>query len=826
MENIVEIYEKNGFRVAKTAGAECYGSCPVCGGKDRFILWPHENNGAGRFHCRGCKITGGPARLVYIIRNRDTYAALLDDPQASDTSTPKHSASTRKKRIDLPQPPITYQPYLDFAETSANRIGDPMAEIVLAQRGITVETARKYGLGFSDGSSWYVPDGKEKKSCFPSGIVIPNKRCGTLRSMKVRRLNTENGKYMTPFGCPQMPFIIQENDNGNTPLLIVESELDAVLLAQECGRFFNYIALGSATNAPDTDVAEMVSKAGKVFFCPDYDENGMAAFRTWKQHFPRIELALLPKGKDPTEAKQLGVDLKAWALGIRGIGPKQPPVTRELNIAFDTVATEEELTACVQRMVDSADGARVSMAFCHDPRTDRCALSDGKTAVVGSRALFPPVISAFAKQCRIITHDPCAFRLGWGDTSTMTPLASTRFMQMALTNEDMSVFELASRYFGHCGGSSSLTSTDEMPADKALAYDAYTISQLFDLLLPKVTGKKGAWNFYVLLRDAQEAVTQMMRFGLAFDWEKLGTKESEIDAYAQYAADDRRVHATINPCHAITGRMTSSNPCLHSIPNNIKHLVVPQEGYVFVDADFKQSELRLAAELSKDEKLRSLLVKGKDCHTATAARIFEKVPSKITSKEREIGKAANFGFLYGQDGKGLYYKLVKDGTYHEDDPDAREHYILCERAKQQFEVQFPALSKWIQAQKGRCRTRCYMDYPHGGVCTAIGRVIPLIPLDWLWENKVGNYIIQGTGAELMLATLGRLPASLRELGGRILLSVYDEILLEVPEENAAAAVKATEEVINQAFTMLFPDADTSNLADINIGKTWSEAKGK
>ncbi len=824
MESIIEIYEKNGFKAQRKSTVECCGSCPICGGNDRFIL---RNDDKGeRFFCRKCGIIGGAMKLARIIKDSAAYSPAQGGVQASETTTPKHSASIRKKRIALPQPPITYQPYLDFAETFANSIGHPMAEKILERRGITVETARKYGLGFSDGSTWYVPAGKEKKNCFPAGIVISNKRCGTLRSMKVRRLNTENGKYMTPFGCPQMPFIIQENDNGNTPLFIVESELDAVLMAQECGRFFNYIALGSATNAPDTDVADMISRAGKVFFCADYDEEGMVAFRTWKQHFPRIELAVLPKGKDPTEAKQLGVDLKAWALGIRGIGPKQAPVTRELSLSYDTVATEEGLAACVQRMVDSADGAKVNMAFCHDPRTDRCSLSDGKTAVVGSRALFPPVISAFGRQCRIITHDPCAFRLGWGDTSTMTPLEGTRFMQMALTGEDKSVFELSNRYFGHCGGSPSLTSITEMPPDKSLAYDAYAISQLFDLLLPKLTDNRGSRNFYVLLRDAQEAVTQMMRFGLSFNWDKLGTEENELDAYARYAAEDSRVHATINPCHAITGRMTSSNPCLHSIPNIIKHLVIPQEGYVFVDADFKQSELRLAAELSKDEILRSLLVKGKDCHAATAARIFEKVPSKITSDEREIGKAANFGFLYGQDGKGLYYKLVKDDIYHEDDPDAREHYIMCERAKQQFAEQFPALTKWLKAQKDRCRKRCYMDYPHGGVRTAIGRVIPLIPLDWLWENKVGNYIVQGTGAELMLATLGRLPALLRELGGRILLSVYDEILLEVPEENAEAAVKATEEAIRQAFSVLFPDADTSNLADIHIGRTWAEAKGK
>ncbi len=206
MESIVELYEKNGFKVAKTAGTECYGPCPVCGGKDRFIMW-NDDNGE-RFWCRKCGIAGGAMKLVRILKNRDAYAAMQGDAQAPNTATPKHAVSSRKKRLDPPPSPITYQPYLDFAEKFAGRIGHTIAEKMLEKRGLTVDTARKYGLGFSDGDTWYVPSGREKPNRFPAGIVIPNRRSGTLRSLKVRCL-CGDVKYMTMSGCPQMPFIIK-----------------------------------------------------------------------------------------------------------------------------------------------------------------------------------------------------------------------------------------------------------------------------------------------------------------------------------------------------------------------------------------------------------------------------------------------------------------------------------------------------------------------------------------------------------------------------------------------------------------------------------------
>ncbi len=333
----------------------------------------------------------------------------------------------------------------------------------------------------------------------------------------------------------------------------------------------------------------------------------------------------------------------------------------------------------------------------------------------------------------------------------------------------------------------------------------------------------GQRNAYTLLRGSQESVAQMTRYGMAFDWEKLKDFPKIHSMYARYRAEDGRVHPDINLCGSKTWRITSSGPCLHSIPNEVKGLVVPQAGYVFVDADFKQSELRLAAELSKDDSLRTCLAEGRDCHAETAARLFGKDISEVTSKERSFGKAANFGFLYGQDGVGLHKKLVKDGIFKEDSSD--NDLKLCCIAKTQFDERYPALTKWIERQKGRCFSS-FSNYPASGVRTALGRRIPLLPLEWQWENKVANYIIQGTGAELMLAVLCKLPDLLRGTGGRILLSVYDEILLEVPEENAVAAVTATETAISRAFTMMFPGADTRRLADINTGRNWAEAKGK
>ena len=162
----------------------------------------------------------------------------------------------------------------------------------------------------------------------------------------------------------------------------------------------------------------------------------------------------------------------------------------------------------------------------------------------------------------------------------------------------------------------------------------------------------------VALKDRHEIV------GLILDYRALSKLiTTYISALPGYIAADGKIHTTYNQTVTATGRLSSSNPNLQNLPIRsergrfIREAVIPDDGCLFLSADYSQIELRLMAHFSQDEHLLAAFRNGQDVHAATAAKIFGLPIEQVTKDQRRKAKTANFGIIYGISAFGLSQQL-------------------------------------------------------------------------------------------------------------------------------------------------------------------------
>lgn len=206
------------------------------------------------------------------------------------------------------------------------------ARAFLHDRGLTDETILAACLGwnpsdlFLDRESWGLPveereDGKPKKLWIPAGLVIPLVDEGRIARLRIRRPEGEPRYYFVP-GSDSRPM---RWNLERAMAVIVESELDGILLNQEVGDLAGVVAMGTATAKPDRLTHDALKEMGMILVSLDSDEAGAkAAQKFWPETYG-MKAKRWPciKGKDPSEAKQNGLDLRAWVVtGIFGTSEK------------------------------------------------------------------------------------------------------------------------------------------------------------------------------------------------------------------------------------------------------------------------------------------------------------------------------------------------------------------------------------------------------------------------------------------------------------------------------------------------------------------------
>jgi DNA polymerase-1 len=277
---------------------------------------------------------------------------------------------------------------------------------------------------------------------------------------------------------------------------------------------------------------------------------------------------------------------------------------------------------------------------------------------------------------------------------------------------------------------------------------------------------------------------------------------------------DGRLHTHFNQTTASTGRLSTSNPNLQSIPirtelgRSIRSAFLAEPGHRLVSADYSQIELRILAHVSGEQTLLEAFERGDDIHATTAAEVLGKPIGDLTKDERNRAKAVNFGIIYGISAFGLSDQL---DISREDAADYIERYL----------ARFPAVQEFIRATVEQAETL-------GEVRTLMGRRRPIPELRAsnrqtrsLGERLAVNTVMQGSAADFIKVAMVAIHRRLRAEGRatRLVLQVHDELLLEAPENELGAVREMVREEMVGAFTL-----EPALAVDVGTGEDWADAK--
>jgi len=274
-----------------------------------------------------------------------------------------------------------------------------------------------------------------------------------------------------------------------------------------------------------------------------------------------------------------------------------------------------------------------------------------------------------------------------------------------------------------------------------------------------------------------------------------------------------RLHTSYNQAIAATGRLTSNNPNLQNIPirseegKEIRRAFIADEDSIIIDADYSQIELRLMAELSKDENMIEAFRNSEDIHTATASKIFKVDLKDVTKDMRYKAKSANFAIIYGASAFGLSTNLSISRT------DAK--YLI----DSYFET-YPKVKEYMDNSIKIARE-------HEFVTTIKGRKRKLPDINSRnhvvrgnAERNAINAPIQGSAADVikiaMINIFNRL--KFENLKSKMLLQVHDELLIEAKKDEVDKVKKILSEEMQNAIQISVP-----LVVDMNTGSNWFEA---
>jgi DNA polymerase-1 len=288
-------------------------------------------------------------------------------------------------------------------------------------------------------------------------------------------------------------------------------------------------------------------------------------------------------------------------------------------------------------------------------------------------------------------------------------------------------------------------------------------------------------------------------------------KSTYIDALPQLVAKDGRVHTSFNQAVAATGRLSSSDPNLQNIPirtplgREIRRAFIAEEEHLLLAADYSQVELRILAHISQDPDLIETFKRGADIHRATASKMFNIPENELTPDQRRAAKTINFGVLYGMSAFRLSNELNIPTGQAKDFIDA-------------YFARYPKIQEYLDRTLQEARAT-------GKVTTLFGRVryIPEIhnksfTVRGNAERMATNAPIQGTAADILKLAMIALDERLSD-DARMLLTVHDEIVIEVAEGRAEKVAGIVKETMENIYPLAVPLA-----VDTHWGRSWYEAK--
>jgi len=291
-------------------------------------------------------------------------------------------------------------------------------------------------------------------------------------------------------------------------------------------------------------------------------------------------------------------------------------------------------------------------------------------------------------------------------------------------------------------------------------------------------------------------------------------KSTYADGLLKVIGCDGRIHTKFNMMATATGRLSSTDPNLQNIPirqdlgSEIRKMFVAEEGYLLVDADYSQIELRVLAHIANDPAMIEAFKNGMDIHTITASQVFGVTVGEVTPELRRRAKAVNFGIVYG----------ISDFSLAED--------IGVTRAEARYYIDsylthYSGIREYMRNVVENARETGY-------VRTIMHRLRYLPELKSknfnirsFGERAAMNTPIQGSAADIIKMAMLRVHRRFRKEGlrSRLVLQVHDELVVEAPEEESELAARILKEEMENVAELRLP-----LVAEVSSGKTWYDAK--
>ncbi|MEE0914802.1 MAG: DNA polymerase I [Ruminococcus sp.] len=280
-------------------------------------------------------------------------------------------------------------------------------------------------------------------------------------------------------------------------------------------------------------------------------------------------------------------------------------------------------------------------------------------------------------------------------------------------------------------------------------------------------------------------------------------------------ADDGRIHSSFNQTETRTGRISSTEPNLQNIPvrtelgREMRKFFCAKEGWVLVDADYSQIELRVLAHIANDKNMIEAFKNNDDIHAITASQVFNLPLDMVTPVMRSRAKAVNFGIVYGIGA----FSLAKDiGVTNKEASQYIKNYLAHYSGVDEYMknvVEKAKLDGYVETMFGRRR---YLPELTSGkhMLRAFG------------ERVARNMPIQGTAADIIKIAMVKVNERIKKEGlqSRLILQVHDELIVEAPQDESLKVAMLLQEEMENAVALAVPLT-----ADAAVGKTWYDAKG-
>jgi DNA polymerase-1 len=294
--------------------------------------------------------------------------------------------------------------------------------------------------------------------------------------------------------------------------------------------------------------------------------------------------------------------------------------------------------------------------------------------------------------------------------------------------------------------------------------------------------------------------------------EKL--RSTYADALPPLIGPDGRVHATLKQTDTTTGRISSEAPNLQNIPvrtadgREFRRAFIADEGCGLLTADYSQIELRVLAHLAEDPGLIDAFERGLDVHTVTAAKVFGVPETEVDSPQRRFAKVVNYGLAYGMEAFGLGQRL---GIPTDEAREILDNYFDG----------FPNVREFMVSTVKEAKQRGYTT-------TIFGRRRQITELSsdnfrirQMGERMAQNAPVQGSAADVFKLAMIDVDRALDDGGyrTRMLLTVHDELVFEVPLEERADVEPLIRTTMESVTALKVPLA-----VDVGFGPNWAEAK--